>query len=135
MKMIEGKSSAPQLGGLLLCVARGALAGLMVSLAGVFLFALAIGWFQIPDGVIDIVNQCLRIVSVVIGVWVTIGKTPQQGWLKGLLTGLVYAVLTYLVFSLIDGAWALNLALLWDVLLAMGAGAAAGVLLVNLRRK
>jgi len=131
----EGKSSGLPGGTLLLCVCKGALAAFAVSLVGVFLFALVLGWFRVPESAIGVVNQTLRIVSVIAGAYTALRGAPQRGWLKGLLSGLLYAALTYTVFSFIDGSWYFGLPLLYDALTAAGAGAAAGILLVNLRKK
>lgn len=119
--------------GILLSTAKGGLAGTLLSLVAVLVFALIVKIFAVSNQAISIVNQVLRILSIVFAVWCVLRSNPEKGWLKGALSGFWYTAMTFVVFSLIDGQWVFGLPLLYDVLIGAASGAVAGILLVNLR--
>ena len=106
---------------------------LVVTLALVIIFALFIKWFNWGDGVILPVNIGIKIISLAVGVFI-FTKDGTKGVVKGLLIGLVYTTLCFLIFSLLTKTFILDASLLYDYLLCLTGGVILGIIGVNIRK-
>lgn len=106
---------------------------LIVSLVLILLFALLIKWFDWSDGIITPANIVIKIVSIAVGV-IFITKDGNKGALKGAFMGLIYILMCFLVFSLLNGSFIFSISIVYDALLGLVGGAILGVIAVNLRR-
>lgn len=115
------------------CV-KGALVSVAVSLVCILVFAFVIKLFGIGDGFIKPFNQVIKAVSVFAGVWVTLKKTREKGLLSGVLIGLFYTAIAFIVFSVLNGGFSFDATLVNDVIFGGITGAICGVLCVNVKR-
>ena len=115
-------------------VGKGAFVAAVLSLAYVLLLALCIKTMAWSEGIIVPANQVMKIVSVIIGAWIAVRRTPQRGWLRGGLTGIVYMVLGFVLFSLVQGDFAIMGGYWIDLATGAVVGAVSGMLLVNFKK-
>mgnify|MGYP002515896795 FL=1 len=118
----------------ILGVLKGVLVAVCVSIVGVLAFALVYKFVQMSDTTIKIVNQIIKVVSVVLGVNVALKSDRSKGAIKGLLVGAIYSVVSYAVFGLLSATFTFSLSILFDVLFAGLVGLIAGIFLVNLKK-
>ena len=118
----------------LLGVTKGVFASLCVSLIGILIFAVVLKFFDMSDLTIKIVNQVIKVISVAVGVIVSLKGDKQKGILKGLLVGLLYTVLSYLVFSLLVANFEFSKTIIFDSLFLTLAGIIFGVVFVNIKK-
>ncbi len=118
----------------ILGVLKGVLVAVCVSIVGVLAFALVYKFVQMGDTTIKIVNQIIKVVSVVLGVNVALKPDRSKGAIKGLLVGAIYSVVAYAVFGLLSATFTFSLSILFDVLFAGLVGLIAGIFLVNLKK-
>ena len=119
----------------LLAIIKGSLIALCISLVGILIFAFILKFASISDKAIRPINQIIKGVSVLIGVFVAMRKVDKMGLVGGLLIGLVYTILAFVVFSTLDGHFVCNLALLNDLLFGGIMGAICGIIAVNVKRR
>lgn len=110
-------------------VIKSALAGVAVSLV----FALGLAFFvrirPLNSGVQLAVAQTLKSLSLLIGCLLFL--RGEGGWRKGLFAGVLFAVLSYLLFSSVGGfAWSWKV--LVDLAMGLGVGLFSGIVAVNL---
>jgi len=115
-------------------VLKGAVIGVIISLILVLLFALIIKLTDISDNAITPVNQIIKIISIFIGVYFALKNSYYSGMFKGIMVGLIYTLLSFLVFSALDGTFMLDTSFVNDLLFGGITGAIAGIILVNLKR-
>jgi len=127
LKTEKGKSVA-------LCLLKGVVAGLCVSLVGILLFAFVLRFTSISDKVIAPVNQVIKGVSIFFGVFLGLKKCKKNGLLNGFLIGFLFTILAFLVFSLLDGAFSFDKTLLNDIIFGSIIGAICGIICVNLKK-
>lgn len=113
---------------------RGILIAAGVSILGVLLFALCLKMGWLAESQIPMVNQIIKVLSIVLGVWFGLGRGSDQGLAKGGLIGLVYMGLGLGMFCLSAGTSAAPLTWVIDLGSGLVAGGIAGALTVNLRR-
>lgn len=111
---------------------KGLGAALVVSIAGVAVFALLMQWIRPSEGAVRIFNQVLKLVSIAAGVYVAVGRGQEGGLLKGALVGLVYMALGVGVYALLSGQGAPWTAYLADLGMGVAAGGIIGMLLSNM---
>ena len=119
----------------LLAIIKGSLIALCISLVGILIFAFILKFASISDKAIRPINQIIKGVSALIGVFVAMRKVDKMGLVGGLLIGLVYTILAFVVFSILDGNFEFNLTLLNDLLFGGIMGAICGIIAVNVKRR
>lgn len=110
---------------------------LLAAVLYVLLFALVIKLFHVKENALPVANQVAKVVFLLLGTWMAVRRHPENGWLRGGLTGGLYVVLSFILFSLVEGNWTMGWSFLSDLIMGIVVGAIGGILLVNLfkRRK
>lgn len=111
---------------------KGLLTAVGVTIAGVAIFALLMQWLRPADGVVRIINQVLKLVSIGAGVYVAVGKGCEGGLLRGALVGLLYMAIGVGMYALLSGQGAPVSAYLADLGMGVAGGGIVGMILSNL---
>lgn len=114
---------------------KGSLLATAVSLVGILFFAFIIKMFGITDEYLRPVNQVIKAVSILLGVFITLKKQKQNGLVLGLAIGLCYTLLAFATFSALNGSFNVDKTLLNDVLFGSIMGAICGIIAVNIKKK
>ena len=109
---------------------KGLIVASLCSLALVVLFAFCIKWFDIGDRYLNLITLSMKAVSVVIGSIFAV-KGQSKGLLKGIVFGLFYVIVAFLIFSLLAGGFNLGLGFLFDLAFASLLGGIVGIVKVN----
>jgi len=112
-------------------ILKGLGAALLVTVAGVAVFALLMQWLRPAEGMVRIVNQVLKLASVGVGVYVAVGRGREGGLIKGALVGLLYMAVGVGVYALLSGQGASASAYLADLGMGIAGGGIIGMLLSN----
>ena len=115
-------------------VAKGAIVAVCVSLVLVLLFAFLLKFTNIPESTIKPVNQVIKGLSILIGVFVGLRKSKELGLVSGLLIGFIYTIVAFVIFSILGGVFAFDLTFLTDILFGAVMGAICGIICVNLKK-
>lgn len=115
-------------------VTKGALVAVCVSLVLVLLFAFLLKFTNIPESTIKPVNQVIKGLSILIGVFVGLRKSKELGLVSGLLIGFIYTIVAFVIFSILGGVFAFDLTFLTDILFGAVMGAICGIICVNLKK-
>jgi len=115
-------------------VFKGCLIALCVSLIGILLFAVVLRFINISDTLIKIINQIIKVVSVLLGVKVCLKKDKSKGLVKGSCVGAVYTITSYLVFSLLVASFSFGLSIIYDLIFSSLIGLICGVIFVNSKK-
>ena len=116
-------------------VLKGSLISIAISLVGILFFAFIIKLFGLNDGCIKPVNQIIKALSILSGVFFALKKDKNKGLVKGLAIGLVYTLVAVVVFSILNGSFTVDKSLLTDILFGGIMGAICGIIAVNLKGK
>lgn len=115
-----------------LCLLKGLLTAVGVTIAGVAVFALLMQWLRPAESVVRIINQVLKLASIGAGVYVAVGRGCEGGLLRGALVGLVYMVIGVGMYALLSGQSAPVSAYLADLGMGVAGGGIVGMILSNL---
>lgn len=131
--MVKAKASTNENKTSYLKIVIGSVVALIVSLVLILLFALLIKWVNWGDGVIIPANIIIKIISMAVGIFIAT-KDGTKGLSKGIIVGVLYIFLSFLIFSIIAGSFVFSLSLLYDVLLGIFGGGIIGIIAVNIRK-
>ena len=113
-------------------ISKGLGMALLVTVAGVAVFALLMQWIRPTENVVRVINQVLKLASVGAGVYVAVGRGCEGGLLKGVLVGVLYMAIGVGVYALLSGQGAPMSAYLADVAMGAAGGGIVGMILSNL---
>jgi len=113
-------------------ILKGLGAAVLVTVAGVAIFALLMQWLRPAETAVRIFNQVLKLISIGAGVYVAVGRGCDGGLLKGALVGLLYMAIGVGVYALLSGQGAPVSAYLADLGMGVAGGGIVGMILSNL---
>ena len=111
---------------------KAALTGTVISVVFALLLALIAYFSPIGERALTITAQSLKAVSLLLGCFLCF--FGEGGWKKGLLAGVLFAMLTYLSFSAIAGNFGWSWKWIIDLALGLGVGFLSGIAAANLKK-
>ena len=127
MEKNRAQALASVLKGLLCAVVLTLL--LMVGVA-----ALALG-VRISDGVLTALNQVMKLLSILLGAAVAVGRGGRRGFLTGMTVAMLYMTVGYVCYVALGGNAFVVSQMLGEILIGGALGAVAGAVLSNLPEK
>lgn len=114
-------------------VLKAVIYSLVISVVCVLLYAIVIKFVLSSDTAVVIGNTVIKIVSIVLGTFFAF-RCPEQGVIKGVICGILYALISHFTFSLLSGSTLFaGLDFLGCVFCAI-IGAISGIIAVNVRK-
>lgn len=110
------------------------LIGIITTLVGIVIFAILLKFVDVPSSAINYVNNIIKSVSIFIIVLLIRKNNGQNLLVKSIFSGCLYAVLSFIIFSILNGAFNFDLSVLYDIVFALIVSVIAAVML-NLTRK
>ena len=114
-------------------LARGLLAAIGVTLAGMLVLSAAILFLDISDRALYIGNQLLKLLAILTGVRFAVGVGGEQGLVTGAVVAAVYMICGYASYCALGGAAFSAKSMLAEIGVGALIGAAVGMLLANLK--
>ena len=111
------------------------LVGVISTLIGIVIFAVILKFASIPTMAISYINDAIKIFSIFIMIVCIKKRESNKLLLKSVLAGAVYALVTFLIFSLLNGSLVLNLSFIYDLLFAVASSAIISIIVNLLSRK
>ena len=111
---------------------RGLAVAVGITALGMLALGLMAGYTAVTDDTIRLMNQCLKLASVLLGTLAAVGMGGERGLVKGMAVGALYMLLGLGILGLASGMNADWSTLAGEVLIGAAVGGAAGALLANL---
>ena len=108
---------------------RGTLYALVLTLAGVLIFAFVVKFAGISDSVIRPIIQIIKALSIFTGVYFLLKRIEKRAWMHGGILGLVYTVLAFFILSIIDSNFSVTGGFFIEALFALAVGMGSALLL------
>lgn len=117
------------------CLVKGALLSLSISLIAICIFAFILRFCDISDNAIKPINQIIKILSILLGTFFAMKGSKEMGLITGFSIGIVYTILSFVIFSILNGGFVFNSSLINDLIFGGIAGGICGIVSVNFRKK
>ena len=111
---------------------KGLAAALVMTIAGVAIFALIMQWVKPTEDAVRIFNQVLKLLSIAVGVFVAVGRGGDGGLIRGAGIGLLYMAVGVALYAILSGQQAPLTAYLADLGMGVAGGGIVGMILSNL---
>ena len=116
-------------------ILRGFLTAAAATLLGMLLLAAAVIYLEVSDGALAALNQLLKLLCVALGARFAVGVGGERGFFTGAAVGLLYMAVGYALYWQLGGALFSAGAMLLEMLLGGGFGAAVGAVCANLHSR
>lgn len=113
-------------------IIKGALISVSVTLILILIFAVIIRFFNVSDGWIFPINQVIKVISIIIGLIAMLKGEKAKGFLKGILLGAFYFLLSFCIFSILQGNFSIGTKNIYDFILTTFMGGLVGIIIVNI---
>jgi putative membrane protein (TIGR04086 family) len=114
-------------------VIKAVLVSLLFSLIAVLVLALILRWANLGTDVVTPAKYVIKFLSLIV-VTLLGFKNAQNGIIKGAISGLLYMVLSFLIFAALDGFKSADFSWIDFGCLTL-AGAGVGIIVVNIKSK
>jgi putative membrane protein (TIGR04086 family) len=117
----------------LLALLKGIGSAILITLAGMVLLSAIVVFFPVSDGALLALNQILKIASIFFGALIAVGFGGKRGFALGAAIGLIYMVLGYALYCLLDRSLSNAVQMTGEFLLGALIGALSGAVVANIR--
>lgn len=131
VKSIKSKSG----GGFFVSIIKGSLISLSVSLILICIFAFMLRFLDISESLIKPINQVIKIISIFVGGFYGLKGTKEMGLITGFFIGIMYSLLAFVIFSILNGGFAFNMSIINDAIFSGVSGGLVGIICVNIIKK
>ena len=99
-------------------ILKSCLLGLVVTLIGTVILAVVLKFADIPTKLISYINDIIKALSIFFVVMMLKKSTDQKLLLRAVIAGVVYGVLSFVIFSILNGGFQFNVGILFDIVFA-----------------
>lgn len=109
---------------------KGLIVSIIITFVCIIIFGFVIKWGSYPNSIITPVNLAIKGLSVIIGAFIY-GRHASKGIIRGIIFGLAYTTLAFLIFSLLSGSMLLSTGILLDYAFTITASIIATIISIN----
>ena len=109
--------------------------GVVVTLVGIVVLAFVLKFVDLSSTMINYINDIVKVLAIFVIMLCIKKHNPDKLILKSIGAGLVYALLTFIIFSILNGSFALNLAFVYDLLFSVIVAVIVTIIINILKRK
>lgn len=116
-------------------ILKSVLIALILTLVGVVIFAVVLKFVDLPQNVVSYINDILKVISIFFMVLLIKKHSPNKVIARVIIGSVLYAILTFVIFSIIGGGFSFSVSLLYDILFVVIAGVIVTIITNLLPRK
>ncbi len=118
-----------------LSIIKSCLLGIITTLIGVVLLAVVLKFADLSTNLISWINNIIKVISIFV-IMVTLKRSNgEKLLLKGTFAGVFYAIISFVVFSILNKNFSFNLSFVYDLLFAVIVALIASIVLNLLGKK
>ena len=104
---------------------------IIITLLGIFIFSVVLTYTNISEGTIPVVIIAITCVSILIGATITTRRFSKNGMIIGGIIGGTYILTLYLISSILNTGFNINIYTLFMMILGVVSGIIGGILGIN----
>ena len=113
-------------------ILKGMLISFVITLIAIFVFSILLTYTDIQESTIFPVTTCITAISILVGSSISTVKIRKNGILNGGIIGLIYMLIIYLISSITNEGFALNINAIILMISGIVAGMLGGIVGVNI---
>lgn len=115
----------------ILRVTKGLIISFIITLISIFILALILTYSSISEEIIPITITILTFISILIGSVISTRKVSKNGMINGGIIGGCYIIFIYIISSILNTGFKLNLYSILMIIVGIVAGLIGGIIGVN----
>ena len=119
----------------LINIIKCCLLAILFTLIGIVILAVVLKFADLNSVAISYINDVIKAISIFIMMLCIKKSGEEKLLLKAILAGAIYAVLSFVIFSVLNGSFTFNLGFLYDLLFAIIVAVIVSIILNILKRK
>ena len=112
-------------------IAKGILISFLVTLISLFIFSLLLTYTNISERIIPVCIIILTFISILLGTIISMRKLKKNGLINGAIIGGIYVIFLYLVSSILNTGFTMNVYTIIMIIAGMISGVIGGIIAVN----
>ena len=109
-------------------IVKSCLLGLVVTLIGTVVLAVVLKFADIPSKVVSNINDIIKALSIFFVVLVLKKSTDEKLLVRAIIAGAVYGLLSFVIFSILNGGFHFSLSILFDLIFAVVVAIVASII-------
>lgn len=102
-----------------LSIIKCCMIGILVTFVGLILFAVVLKFVDLSSNIIGYINDALKAISIFVMLFCIKKTNGDKLIIKSIFAGLLYAVLSLIIFAILNKGFAFNMTILYDILFAL----------------
>lgn len=119
----------------ILNILKCCLLGVVVTLVGIVILALVLKFTDLNSFVVGYLNDIVKAISLFVVIICLKRISEEKLLLKSIIAGCVYTLISFIIFSVLNGSFVINLSLIYDLLFAVIVSVLISIILNVLKRK
>ncbi len=119
----------------LLSIIKCVLIGIISTLIGIVIFSVVLKFADLSGTIISYVNDIIKAFSIFIMVMCIKRKDGDKLMLKAIFAGVIYAILSFVIFSILNGSFVFDLSFVYDLIFAVIVSAIVSVIINILKQR
>ena len=112
-------------------ILKGLIFSFAVTLVSIFIFSIILTYTNLSESVIPLVIIVLTFISILIGTIFVVRKIKKNGMINGAIVGGTYVVFLYLISSIVNTGFTLNIYTIIMIISGIISGIIGGIIGVN----
>lgn len=115
-------------------IIKGTIIAIILSITVLIIFSIILTNTELEESTIKPVIIAITSFSIFIGSIISVSKIEKKGIINGALVGLIYIVFMYILSSIVNSSFGLNLSSIILIVLATIGGMIGGIIGVNIKK-
>ena len=115
-------------------IIKGTIIAIILSITALIIFSIILTNTELEESTIKPVIIAITSFSIFIGSIISVSKIEKKGIINGALVGLIYIVFMYILSSIVNSSFGLNLSSIILIALATIGGMIGGIIGVNIKK-
>lgn len=129
-----GKSKSLSIGKVL-DILKCCLIGLLITLVGVITLAVILSFVDISSGFLSYINNAIKGASIFMLVFFLARREKDKLLIRATIASMIYGVLTFVIFSMLNKGFSINMSILYDLLFAVIVAIISSIIIKLIVRK
>ncbi|MGN1271160.1 MAG: TIGR04086 family membrane protein [Clostridia bacterium] len=112
-------------------ILKGSALSIIITLIGLLIYSIILSYTSVAETTMPTIIIIITGISILIGSTISTSNIKKDGIVNGMLVGLIYITLIYLLSSIITGKFSLNTNSMIMIITSVLTGALGGIIGVN----
>ena len=131
--MIKTSENSNENGNNIKRVLKGSAFSIVITLVGLLIYSIILSYTSVAESTMPTIIIIITGISILIGSTISTSNIKKNGIVNGMLVGLIYITLIYLLSSIITGNFLLNINSIIMIIVSVLTGAVGGIIGVNMK--